>query len=381
MNMDFFNIEERAKNIQTEENETELNELVQKFEDGHFSELLSETKPLYEKYQNDPQVIHFLSLIDIASHIQISESDKAKPIIEKIYEEDDNAIEDLIVYGHFAYLTDYKLARKILSDAVKQMDEQDQYDESKRTSALFLLAESEEKLQKYGRAIKYYQQTLEYFERDQGIEVNRSIILYLLVKLGNLYSIKNETSHAIDYFDRAIDLATKENELQLKIDSLISVGKIHGKRKEYNQAANYLRLAISLLEDSSIDNEWMYIESYTEMAYNHFDHGDFDDAIPYYEKAIRHLKKLYQYPKRDFGMILMQYAFSLENQKKPNIKKAGKNYERAIEELEEAEEFELLETALGDVIKFFDETNQQKKKKAYEEKFVLITNEKSNRVH
>lgn len=141
--------------------------------------------------------------------------------------------------------------------------------------------------------------------------------------------------------------------------------------------------AITLLEKSSIQDKSIFIEAYVEMAYTYFIQSKWGEAVPFYEKAMKKLRQLVTYPKRDYGMVLMQYAYSLENKDHPDQKAAGKTYEQAIDVLEEVNEPQLLESALGDTIKFFDKTNQQKKKQHYEEKFVQLTNERSlhNHIH
>lgn len=62
-------------------------------------------------------------------------------------------------------------------------------------------------------------------------------------------------------------------------------------------------------------------------------------------------------------MIHMQYAYCLEHEKNANKVRAGKVYEQAIEYLAKAEDPELLENALADVIKFFSANHNNRKKK------------------
>ncbi|MGY0692147.1 hypothetical protein ACW2QC_05045 [Virgibacillus sp. FSP13] len=77
---------------------------------------------------------------------------------------------------------------------------------------------------------------------------------------------------------------------------------------------------------------------------------------------------------RKLGMVYMQYAYCLEHKDKEDKHLAGINYERAIEQLEKIKDRELLENAFADVIAFFDATNNTKKKRIYENKFVKMVN-------
>nr|WP_236782495.1 tetratricopeptide repeat protein [Allobacillus saliphilus] len=196
-----------------------------------------------------------------------------------------------------------------------------------------------------------------------------------MIKLGNLHSIKKQNDEAVHYFKQVVELANDEF-IQYKIDSLISLGKISSTRNEYKEAVSYLNEAIELLENSSIQDKGIFIEAYVEIAYTYFSQAKWGEAVPFYEKAMAQLRQLVTYPKRDYGMVLMQYAYSLENKDHPDQKAAGKTYEKAIAVLEEVNEPRLLESALGDTIKFFDKTNQQKKKKLYEEKWERVRKER-----
>src|SRR5699024_3627571 len=90
----------------------------------------------------------------------------------------------------------------------------------------------------------------------------------------------------------------------------------------------------------------------------------------YYKQAIKVYQQLPQYPARTVGMIYMQYAYCLEHQENSNKKQAGKAYVKAIECLKKANDPELQENALADVIAFFSVNHNKKKKKHFEEKLV-----------
>ncbi|MFC0016061.1 MULTISPECIES: tetratricopeptide repeat protein [Allobacillus] len=372
--MDIFDIDAQLQPLITETNKEDLEDIKDEFKKANFRSLLSKIDPLQEKYQENSELVHVLTLINAISYSQVGEQKQGAAIIQGLYEELENpTIDDLLLYSHIAFLSDYKLARRIMSEAVKQFDDEDDVDHYKKSQAYLLLAESEEKLQKFGRAIKYY--TIALDQLDSDVDEEYDLVLYQMIKLGNLHSIKKQNDDAVHYFKQVVELAN-DGFVQYKIDSLISLGKISSTRNEYKEAVSYLNEAIELLENSFIQDKGIFIEAYVEMAYTYFSQAKWGEAVPFYEKAMEQLRQLVTYPKRDYGMVLMQYAYSLENKDHPDQKAAGKTYEKAIDVLEEVNEPRLLESALGDTIKFFDKTNQQKKKKIYEDKWERVRKER-----
>ncbi|MFC4556885.1 hypothetical protein ACFO3D_01525 [Virgibacillus kekensis] len=61
-------------------------------------------------------------MIDAICHTELREFKKAAEVIEQLY---NNSANDLMLLGELAFMCNYKLARRILSDAVKHMEEQD----------------------------------------------------------------------------------------------------------------------------------------------------------------------------------------------------------------------------------------------------------------
>lgn len=241
---------------------------------------------------------------------------------------------------------------------------------------LYGASEAEENLQKFPRAIKYYKQSLSIMQDHEDQE--KHTVLFLHYKLGFLHSVIQDTKHAIQYLQKAIELAEGYNE-EVKINSMVSIAIMHGVQNEPEKAKAYLDEAIPLIEQSSLKNKLVHAEAHTEMAYYYFSKSMYDEAIPHYEKISEIYKKLPTYSARKLGMAYMQYAYSLEHKEKPEKQQAGNIYEKAIEQLEKTKDRELLQNALADVITFFDSTNNKRKKREYENKFVEIVNGLSNR--
>ncbi|MFC4556886.1 tetratricopeptide repeat protein [Virgibacillus kekensis] len=201
------------------------------------------------------------------------------------------------------------------------------------------------------------------------------MILYINFKIGMLYSMKNNTDESVAYHSRVIEMAGNDNP-ELKIKSLVSIAKTYGSKNQNEEAFPYLQESLELLDGSTLENTTAHAEALTEMAFYYFDQSKLDEAVPFYEQAIKTHKKLPYTSHRQLGMIYMQYAYCLEHMENENknLQKAGQNYENAIDSLEKMKDRQLLENALGDVIAFFDHTNNDNKKRYFEERFVKMAN-------
>ncbi|MEQ6391074.1 tetratricopeptide repeat protein [Bacillaceae bacterium S4-13-58] len=381
-----FNIEEHIKDFVTEENKEEINVIVEEFKRGHFLNVLNKTKRFREGHEVDKPLERILLLLDATCHSQLGEGKRGAEIIMDLYKESEKnrqvpvttTIDDLLLYGNIAFMNDYKLARRILSDAVNQIEKQEDFDPMKAASTYLILGEAEEQLEKLVRATRYFEQGLAYFQKAN--EVDKHLIAFLHFKLGTLHSSLNKIDEAIKHLQKAMELAGELNNIEMKINSMVSLGRMYGTKKEYDKAGSYLKEALPLLEGSTLENKIAHAEAYTELAYNCFDQSQLDEAVPYYEKAINIHLNLPRYSSRELGMILMQYAYCLEHKENPDKTAAGKNYEKAIEELEKTNDDELLENALADIIAFFESTKNGKKKRFYENKFVKLTNDRMNKI-
>lgn len=379
LNNNIYNVDESIKKFITDENEQALKEISSEFKQGHFTNVLSKVNSYREEAKPNDGLSEQLNMIEAISHSQLGEPEKAANIIETLFEQkqsDESVVDDLLLYGQLAFLCDFKLTRKIMDHVRKQLEEQGETNSIRLARCYTVLGEAEENLQKFPRAIKYYKQSLSIMQDHEDQE--KHTVLFLHYKLGFLHSVIQDTKHAIQYLQKAIELAEGYNE-EVKINSMVSIAIMHGVQNEPEKAKAYLDEAIPLIEQSSLKNKLVHAEAHTEMAYYYFSKSMYDEAIPHYEKISEIYKKLPTYSARKLGMAYMQYAYSLEHKEKPEKQQAGNIYEKAIEQLEKTKDRELLQNALADVITFFDSTNNKRKKREYENKFVEIVNGLSNR--
>lgn len=366
--MDILNLNDHFQGDMSSKYREQLEGLLEEFNRGHYPNVLSKSAALRSESDLDKQLADKLKMVEAICHSEIGEVKASSAIISELYHQSDI---DWMLLGELAFMCDFKLARRILSAAVKQMEEDSEADRIKLARGYLVLAEAEENLEKYVRAIKYFKKGLEFFQ--EGETPDQYMILYLHFKIGMMYSMKNETEESLHYLSKVIDMAGDTNP-DLKINSLVTIAKTYGSKNENEKAYPYLEEALDLLEGSSLENNMTHAEALTEMAFYYFDQSKLTEAVPYYQKAISIYKSLPNTSHRKLGMIYMQYAYCLEHMEQQNIRKAGKSYENAVELLELTKDRELLENALADVIAFFDNTGNQKKKREYEERFVKMTN-------
>lgn len=369
--MDILNLEELVTDNVSDELKGRTVELLEELKENHYPNALSKIHELYEMDEVDAELINNLKMIEVICHSQIGEPKQASEILRGLY--DDNPDLDMLMQlGELAYMCDYKLARRIMSAAVKQLDGND-IDRIRIARCYLILGETEEKLDKLTRSIKYFKKGLTYFE--DADERDHHMILYLHFKIGMLYSTQNKEDESVEYLRKVINMAG-DTDIELKIRSLVSIAKTYGSMSQSDKVLPYLEDALELLPGSKLENSLAHAEAFTEMAFYYFNESKLAEAVPYYKHAIEMYRELDYVSHRQIGMIYMQYAYCLEHKQDGNISQAGVNYEKAIERLEKAKDRQLLENALGDVIAFFNAHNNEKKKRYYEDKFVKMSNEK-----
>ncbi|GAA0440591.1 hypothetical protein GCM10008983_17040 [Lentibacillus halophilus] len=366
--MDILNLDDYFKQDLVSNYHDRLKELLDEFKRGHYPNVLSKSSDLRAETDLDNEMREKLRMVEAIAHSEIGEVKAATSIISELF---NTSNIDNMLLGELAYMCDFKLARRILSTAVNQMENDDTTDRLTLARGYLVLAETEENLEKFVRAIKYFKKGLSYFQTDDSTD--QYMILYLHFKIGMMYSMQNEPEQSLAYHSYVLNNAGETN-VGLKINSLVTIAKTYGSNNDNEKAYPYLENALNLLQGSEQEQTATHAEALTEMAYYHFYKSALQQAVPYYREAVAIYEKLSQTPHRKLGMIDMQYAYCLEYMEENDISQAGNTYEKAVARLEKTNDRELLENALGDVIAFFDRTGQEKKKQQYEDRFVKLTN-------
>ena len=369
--LDILNLNELIDEVINEHNKEALEVLIQEFKLKHYPNVISKSKQIQTNFPNDLKQLKVLRMIEAISHAEMEEFRNSREIIKELYEDKSKKnYHDYMLLAELAFMSDYKLARRIMTEAVKQMENQETPDQQNLMKGYLVLGEAEEQLRKFKRAIKYYKRGLSFVKEDT--QLDKYMVIYLHFKIGMLYTTLNETDQAISYLQKTNELndETDKDYSDIKVYSLVAMAKTYASNNEGDKAYPYLIEVLDLLEETSLKNKLPHAEALTELAFYYFNESKLKEAVPYYKQAIKVYQQLPQYPARTVGMIYMQYAYCLEHQENSNKIQAGKAYEKAIECLEKANDPELLENALADVIAFFSVNHNKKKKKHFEEKLV-----------
>lgn len=370
--MEIFNLKQQLESVTNHSNQDELLVLEREFQRKHYPNVLSKSKQLREKNEKDKDLCKVLLLLESVCHAEINEFRQSTEIILDLYQKERHAsIDDLFLLGELAFMSDYKLSRRIMSSVIKKMEAEDDTDLLKMARGYLVLGEAEENLEKHLRAIKYYEKGLMFYQ-EQDPE-NKQMPLFLHFKIGMLKSTVNQAEEAISHLKKSILYA--DNDPQLKINSLVSIAKIYSSQDKVEEAFPYLKEALSVLDDSpDIESIVVRAEANTEMAYYYFNKEMYKEAIPYYKESIPLQHERPDQSPSTLGMLYMQYAYCLELQGESEKGRTIVNYEKAISQLERTGNHELLESALMSVIEFFDKINHNRKKKTYENKLMNLVN-------
>lgn len=369
--LNILHVDTLFDDVINEGNQKAIEVLRQEFKRKHYPNVISKSKQLQNDYPNDRKLLKALKIINVISHAEIGEFQKSKEMIQRLYDDSiDKDYHHYMVLAELAFMSDYKLARRIMTEAVRKMENEESPEQENLLKGYLVLGESEEGLNKFKRAIKYYNRALDFVREDN--QLAKYMAIYLHFKIGMLYTNLNETEQAISYLQKTNELNDRSGAdyADIKVYSLVAIAKTLASSSQEDQAYPYLIEVLDLIEDTTLKNTLPHAEALTELAYYYFNESKLEEAVPYYEQAIEAYKQLPQYPARTLGMIHMQYAYCLEHEKNANKVRAGNAYEQAIEYLEKAEAPELLENALADVIKFFSANHNKRKKKTYENKLV-----------
>jgi tetratricopeptide (TPR) repeat protein len=123
----------------------------------------------------------------------------------------------------------------------------------------------------------------------QEPKVDPQVLIYLYSYLGNGYRVLYQTTKAVQYLEKALDLTKQEEDLQGELRALIRLGEAfkYDERHEAALACFEQALAISSYKD---------LENYRDFALQHMgkcllELGEFENAILRFEEALELRKK------------------------------------------------------------------------------------------
>jgi predicted ATPase len=182
-------------------------------------------------------------------------------------------------------------------------------------------------------ALSYYNMALEAMERLEKIRENKTKMITILKRLGEISFNLSEWKLAMDYFTRSITLSEEtENDLQ-RSESHRKRGYVLNRMANWQQAAKNFEqsLAISNKLEDKVGNA----DSHRGLGYIHWRLGEYEDAIEHYNQSIQSSMEIGDMHTISIAFIEMGNVYI----EKGDLDKAIEYYNKSLKELEPIGDF------------------------------------------
>lgn len=218
---------------------------------------------------------------------------------------------------------DYKKAEVLLKKTLTLKQESNKLNEPLSHKIYFCLGATYLKLGNLNLAIQA-------FEKAESILINQfggqhPYYTYIYNNLAIAYKENGQYEKAISYYNKALHFQ-KGGKINTKETASIlqNIGVVHLKRKEYNQALDYLHKSLALKENL---NHSLTSNTYYYLAKTYYLLNNIEIAEEYYQKLINNKKQLFGDLGTDVGIAFLNYNVFL----KKNI-----NQEKGLEYVNKA---------------------------------------------
>ncbi|WP_085992603.1 tetratricopeptide repeat protein [Oceanobacillus senegalensis] len=313
--------------------------------------------------------------VDILSgaYIQIENYPKAIELYEelrKAYREQGDKESEariLLKIGEVNFRVDLRKARKTITDAIKLMDEIYKGNHLEISKAILMLAEIDENLGNFPRAINYYKQALQ--QLTSFYDENHFMIVFIYSKIGTL-SIKTfKWKNAREYLEKGLVLSTPFPKVRSQF--LYALGKIYSDEKDFEKAFAVFQEFLEQLEKGGKKKSLACGNTLQAIAFNYVQQEKYEEAFSYYKKALEIYENLPNC-KEEKGLTSIRLAYCYENMEEKDIQRAEYYIEKGFYLIERARNKELIEEALAGIIEFYTRNLNQRKRRMYEDKFVKL---------
>lgn len=188
--------------------------------------------------------------------------------------------------GIFFLMGDYKNASTYFYDALRYFEQ-----EGDTTGTIIIninLGAVNDRLQKYDNSLTCYLQAQQLLNTAQSVSMvsKNRLLPTLFNNIGNIYEIKQDIRSAQQYYERALQYAEQNNNLELKGIALNNIGKLHFKYlNQPDKALAYLQKALRVREE--LGNKAELSKSYIQLSNYYFVTQDFVKAKVAAQEAIK----------------------------------------------------------------------------------------------
>ncbi|MFC4386977.1 tetratricopeptide repeat protein [Gracilibacillus marinus] len=327
---------------------------------------LEQAKQLLEKSckKTDPEMLQLLDkLAEI--YIALEQPEKAVALFTNIVDASiskEACATIKIKIGELNFHIDLRIARKTIIEAIELVDE---------THPIYLrgnmlLAEIEENIVAYPRAVKYYKRAFDHVV--QTHEKTHFLHVFLLSKLGTIHLKMGELDKAQSYLEDGLPYAKAYEKIEMQY--FYALGKIYSDKELYDKAFDMYTNFLFGLEQEEKTNTLAYGNTLQALAYNYLRQEEMQLALARYSEALQIYSKLGSNCRNEKGLAAIRLGYCYEQLEE--LEKAEDMYKQGIADIERAKDADLMEEAYMAIITFYQKTNQLSKLPLYENKIVKL---------
>ncbi|MED4473704.1 tetratricopeptide repeat protein [Oceanobacillus caeni] len=334
---------------------------------NYFRESLTETHPVLLSTIYELSDI-YIKIEDYQSALKLH-----KQLMEAYQMNNNKRLEarELLKIGEIHFYIDLKEARKIITDAIKLMAKLPEENPLDMSKAVLMLAEIDENMGNFPRAINYYKQALN--ELLKIYEESHFMIVYIYSKIGTISIRTFKLDQAKEYLERGLPLSNAFPKIRMQF--LYALGKIYSDKKDYGEAQKVFDEFLQSLEQEGRKNSIAYGNTLQAIAFNHLEQENVELAFTHYQDALAIYEKIPNC-RDEKGLTYIRLAYCYENLPNQDLNKAEICYVKGFNMIEKTRNQELLEESLAGIIEFYNRNNQPSKRKMYEDKFMKLVNKK-----
>ncbi len=127
---------------------------------------------------------------------------------------------------------------------------------------------------------------IESLKKVENLTRDENVLVYVYALLSKNYPLKGDLDNAFVYGNRALGLAEKLGEDDLKASILNNIGLVLMYKKEFDKALSYFEESLKL-QTNEIEKAFIY----NNIALIYFSKKNYDKSIEYYKKSIKMLEK------------------------------------------------------------------------------------------
>ncbi|MGX9932007.1 tetratricopeptide repeat protein [Virgibacillus salarius] len=304
------------------------------------------------------QVEHYHKAIELYQELlKTYETLQDKPALAKIW----------LWLGEIHFYIDLKEARKMITKSIKLMDEMDAMNHLDTTKALLMLAEIDENMGNFPRAINYYKKGLK--QLTSFYKENNFLVVYVYSKIGTISIKVFKLNQAKKYLEKGLELSKHFPKIRMQF--LYALGKLYSNEKVYDNALIVFQEFLQRLEEDGRKKSLAYGNTLQAIAFNYLEQEMIEEAYDHYKEALsiyEHLENCME----EKGLTSIRLAYCFENIKNKDIIQAEHYYEMGFKLIEKARNQVLLEEAFAGIIEFFKRNKNVKKRRIYEDKLVKM---------